>query len=339
MDILTSVFYKKNRKIPIWFMRQAGRYMPEYMDIRNNTENFLDLCYNSKKASTVTMQPINRFDFDAAILFSDILVLPDALGWDVRFEKGEGPILKKFKSEKDLEIINKSFLPRIENVYETVEKVRSKLPKEKSLIGFAGSPWTVASYMLEGRGKQSFAVSKNFLYTKNKLAKSLIDIITEKTIEYLSGQIKAGAQIIQLFDSWSGMLNGIYYEDFVLEPTKKIILELKKQHPDTPVIGFPKGSGYNYDKYIDYTGINGLGVDQFTPLSQMRKWQEKLVVQGNFDPVLLLGSKEVISNEARKILDTLDNKNFIFNLGHGILKETPVENVEHLVNFVKNYGK
>jgi uroporphyrinogen decarboxylase len=309
------------------------------MDIRKDSSDFLELCYDSEKAKKVTLQPIDRFDFDAAIIFSDILVLPHALGWKVAFKKGEGPILQKFETDKDLLYINNDFDKKINCIYDTVNKVRLSLDKNKSLIGFAGSPWTVASYMLEGKGKQDFSVSKNFLYNNKKLALQLIDIITEKTIEYLLGQINAGVDIIQLFDSWAGVLSGEEYEDFVIKPTKKIVSLVKHKYPSLPIIGFPRGSGYLYQEYIDQTDIDAIGVDQFVPINTMKKWQENIIVQGNFDPVLLLGKKEIIEKKANDILTCLDSKNFIFNLGHGILPNTPVENVQFLVNYVRNYQK
>ena len=339
MTVLQDTFLRKNNNVPIWFMIQAGRYLPEYMEIRKDSSDFLELCYDSEKAKKVTLQPIDRFDFDAAIIFSDILVLPHALGWKVAFKKGEGPILQKFETDKDLLYINNDFDKKINCIYDTVNKVRLSLDKNKSLIGFAGSPWTVASYMLEGKGKQDFSVSKNFLYNNKKLALQLIDIITEKTIEYLLGQINAGVDIIQLFDSWAGVLSGEEYEDFVIKPTKKIVSLVKRKYPSLPIIGFPRGSGYLYQEYIDQTDIDAIGVDQFVPINTMKKWQENIIVQGNFDPVLLLGGKEVIEKKAHDILTTLSNKNFIFNLGHGILPNTPVENVQFLVNYVRNYQK
>ena len=339
MTVLQDTFQRKNNNVPIWFMRQAGRYLPEYMDIRKDSSDFLELCYDSEKAKKVTLQPIDRFDFDAAIIFSDILVLPHALGWKVAFKKGEGPILQKFETDKDLLYINNDFDKKINCIYDTVNKVRLSLDKNKSLIGFAGSPWTVASYMLEGKGKQDFSVSKNFLYNNKKLALQLIDIITEKTIEYLLGQINAGVDIIQLFDSWAGVLSGEEYEDFVIKPTKKIVSLVKRKYPSLPIIGFPRGSGYLYQEYIDQTDIDAIGVDQFVPINTMKKWQENIIVQGNFDPVLLLGKKEIIEKKANDILTCLDSKNFIFNLGHGILPNTPVENVQFLVNYVRNYQK
>lgn len=339
MSNLKKTFQKTNKETPIWLMRQAGRYMSEYREIRKGVGNFLDLCYDSDKASEVTLQPIKRFGFDASIIFSDILVLPHALGWDVEFKQGEGPVLRKFESEKDFSLLNENFSGKINNIYDTVSKVKAQLPQNTSLIGFAGSPWTVVSYMLEGRGKQDFSTSKNFLYNQEDTAKKLINFITEKTITYLSGQIDAGAEIIQLFDSWSGMLNGYQYEEFVINPTIKIVSELKNKFPDVPIIGFPKGSGFKYDKYIDSTGIDGIGVDQFTPVSEMHRWQKKLVVQGNLDPVILLGDKQNIARSVDDILSVMDKENFVFNLGHGILPTTPVENVEYLVNYVRNYSK
>lgn len=339
MTVLQDTFQRKNNNVPIWFMRQAGRYLPEYMEIRKDSSDFLELCYDSEKAKKVTLQPIDRFDFDAAIIFSDILVLPHALGWKVAFKKGEGPILQKFETDKDLLHINNDFDKKINCIYDTVNKVRLSLDKNKSLIGFAGSPWTVVSYMLEGKGKQDFSVSKNFLYNNKKLALQLIDIITEKTIEYLLGQINAGVDIIQLFDSWAGVLSGGEYEDFVIKPTKKIVSLVKRKYPSLPIIGFPRGSGYLYQEYIDQTDIDAIGVDQFIPINTMKKWQENIIVQGNFDPVLLLGKKEIIEKKANDILTCLDSKNFIFNLGHGILPNTPIENVQFLVNYVRNYQK
>ena len=339
MNHFLKTFQQENTKIPIWLMRQAGRYMPEYMKIRSSVDNFLELCYDSNKAAEVTLQPINKFGFDAAIIFSDILVLPHALGWDVSFKQGEGPVLRKFESANDLSLLNENFSSKISNIYETVSKVKASLPKDVALIGFAGSPWTVVSYMLEGKGKQDFSVSKGFLYNQTETAKKLINYIAEKTIEYLSGQIDAGAEVVQLFDSWSGVLNESQYDEFVINPTIKIVSALKGKYPHIPVIGFPRGSGYNYEKYIKLTGINGVGVDQFTPVDKMNKWQKNIVVQGNLDPVVLLGDKSNIANAVDKILSSMDNKNFIFNLGHGILPTTPVKNVEYLVSYVRNYQK
>lgn len=329
--------FQKEDKCPIWIMRQAGRYLPEYREIRKTVNSFLELCYDVPKATEVTLQPIKRFGFDAAIVFSDILVLPDALGWDVTFEEKIGPLLRKFEKKEDLQYLKNTDNTKLTKIYEIINNVKGKLPKNTSLIGFTGSPWTVMSYMLEGRGKQTFEISKKFIYENTGLAKELLDLITEKTIIHLSGQIKAGANIVQLFDSWAGMLSGLEYDEFVIAPTKKIVTLLKLQFPTVPIIGFPRGSGLLYKIYIEETGIDAIGVDQFVPLKDMLLWSDKITVQGNMDPVILLTNKTLIARKADEILSIFQGKNLIFNLGHGILPNTPVENVEFLVNHVRNF--
>lgn len=326
----------KNGSIPIWLLRQAGRYMQEYMEIRRTEDNFLDLCYNTEKVVKITMQPINRYGLDSAIIFSDILIVPDALGWNVSFEKGEGPILDQFKSIDDLKKITKNLKPKINNIYESIAKTRSILGNDISLIGFCGSPWTVMSYMLEGKGKQDFSVSKQFLYNKKDIAHRLLEILIDATIEHLLNQISAGSDIVMLFDSWAGMLTSEEYDKFIIYATKKIVYAIKEIYPDIPVIGFPRCSGYLYEKYIEETLIDIVSVDQFIPLEVMSKWQNKIIIQGNMDPVALLSSKSYIQYKIDEILLKLERKNFIFNLGHGILQNTPVENVEFLVNYIKS---
>ena len=327
----------RKTKRPIWFMRQAGRYLPEYRQIRKSVGSFLDLCYDSKKVAEVTLQPLRRFDFSGAIIFSDILVLPHALGWDVRFEESVGPVLSQFRTRDDLKNLKNLDVSKLDRVYSAINEVKANLEDNKFLIGFAGSPWTVASYLLEGKGKQDFSVSKNFLNQNLDLARQLIEIITENTIVHLAGQIKAGCDIVQLFDSWAGMLTGDDYAEFVIAPTKRIVSQLKVMFPNVPIIGFPKGSGFLYENYIRNTGIDILGVDQFVPVGEMRKWQDNLPVQGNLDPVVLLGNKDNIAKSAEKILSNLEPSKFIFNLGHGILPTTPIENVEFLVNYVHDF--
>ena len=335
MTCLIDTIKGKGKKTPIWLLRQAGRYLPEYMAVRKTTSGFLELCYDSEKAAKVTLQPVERFGLDAAIIFSDILVLPHALGWNVSFKEGEGPALEKFESEKCFKKLNKKLDPKINNIYETVSKVKSKLPAKTSLIGFAGSPWTVVSYMIEGRGRHDFSHSKMFLYNNQKLVAKLIDFITNNTIQYLSEQIKAGADVAMLFDSWAGVLSGSEYDDFVIKPTKIIVDSLKKKFPNVPIIGFPRASGYNYDKYISQTGVDVVSVDQFTPVDNMKKWQKDIVVQGNLDPAVLLSNKNAIKDKVDQILQRLDKKKFIFNLGHGILPATDPKNVEFLINYVR----
>ncbi|WP_250311364.1 uroporphyrinogen decarboxylase [Rickettsia endosymbiont of Oedothorax gibbosus] len=337
MNQILQTFKKNNNYTPIWLMRQAGRYLPEYQKIRKTVSGFLNLCYDVNKAVEVTLQPIRRYNFDAAIVFSDILVLPDALGWDVKFEENIGPILRKFQSKEDFKYLKENSSEKLNVVYEIINKIKANLPTNTVLIGFAGSPWTVMTYMLEGKGKQSFETSKRFIYENNNLAQELLDFITEKTIIHLIGQVRAGADLVQLFDSWAGILEETEYDQFVIQSTKKIVIALKKQFPYLPIIGFPRGSGLLYEKYINNTGVDVIGVDQFVPVSSMKLWSEKIIVQGNLDPFILLTNQEIIEEKVSKIILNFKRKNFIFNLGHGILPNTPVENVEFLVNYVRKF--
>ncbi len=337
MKHISQIFKNTNHSIPIWLMRQAGRYLPEYQKIRKTTSSFLDLCYDVDKAAEVTLQPIRRFGFDAAIIFSDILVLPDALGWNVRFEENVGPILHTFESKEDFKYLQNDPHKKLDKVYEIISKVKSDLPEGTSLIGFSGSPWTVMTYMLEGKAKQKFEKSNKFIYENNDLAHELIELITNQTINHLIGQVNAGADLVQLFDSWSGVLEEEEYTKFVIEPTKKIVLALKEKFPLLPIIGFPKGSGFLYDRYISETGVTVIGVDQFIPVNVMKSWSKKIVVQGNLDPFVLLTNKEIIEKKVNKIISNFREGNLIFNLGHGILPNTPIENVEFLVNYVRKF--
>ncbi len=337
---LSKIFKKTCSTIPIWLMRQAGRYLPEYNDIRKNNKNFLDLCYNSKLVTEITLQPIKRFNIDAAIIFSDILVLPHSLGWDITFKKNYGPILDKFRSIKDLSKLKNNFNTQIENIYESIILTKQKLPKKIPLIGFSGSPWTVISYMIEGgKNSNNFLESKKLLYNEQKLIKTLINFITDKTIEHLSNQIKAGVDIIQLFDSWAGILSNYDYNDLVIKPTTMIVESIRKNFPHIPIIGFPKGSGFLYTKYIKETKIDIISVDQYIPINIMKEWQSNIIIQGNLDPIILLCDKKIISKAINNILSQININKFIFNLGHGILPNTDPNNVEFLVNYIKSYNE
>lgn len=337
MNQILQTFKNNNIKIPIWLMRQAGRHLPEYRKVRGNVTNFLELCYDVEKAVEVTLQPVKRYNLDAAIIFSDILILPDALGWRVKFEQGEGPVLQQFQKEDDFKYFKELNKEKLNKIYEIIRKVRKQLLPDKTLIGFTGAPWTVMTYLLEGRGKQNFQITKNFIYENNKLAQELVDFITKKTIIHLIGQIEAGVDIVQLFDSWAGILAEKEYDQFVIQPTKKIIRTLKEKFPTLPIIGFPRGSGFLYENYINNTGITAIGVDQFVPISVMKNWSNKIVVQGNLDPLILLTNKEIIEKKVKELITNFPEKNFIFNLGHGILPDTPVKNVEILVNCVREF--
>lgn len=338
MNKLINTLLKKERfeKPPIWIMRQAGRYLPEYREIRSNVKNFLELCYTPKLACEVTLQPITRFDLDAAIIFSDILVIPDALGVKVEFVKNEGPKLGSFELKNlKVENIEKHLAP----VFEALALTKSKLAKDKALIGFSGSPWTLACYMIEGGGSKNFELTREKAIHDEKFFAELIEILTQSIIKYLSAQIKAGADVVKLFDSWAGVLPPAQLQKWVIEPTQKIVSEIKKLHPNIPVICFPRGIGANYEEFARIVAPHGLALDQNLPRNWVKKnLQENLgqVVQGNLDNFLLaFGSKKEIEKEVLNILETFGDHPFIFNLGHGILPETPIENVELVMSLVK----
>lgn len=317
---------------PFWFMRQAGRYMAEYRALRETAGSFLNLCMNPVYAAEVTLQPIRKFDMDAAILFADILLVPMALGIDLKFENGEGPKLGSFDIEK-LQYDQTKLQP----VFETLKLLRQALElRNKALIGFAGSPWTVATYMVEGGSSKDFAKVKSF--AKNQPAKfqKIIDVIVEATIKYLTSQIDAGAQALQLFDSWASVLDEKEFERWVIKPTGQIIAALKKHNPEVKLIGFPRQVEKELlKKFVSQTGVNGVSIDHTINL----EWafaNLNTVIQGNLDPALLLKSQEEIGREAKRIIAAAKGKAFIFNLGHGINQHTPVENVAYLSELIKN---
>ena len=329
--ILAIISQKKEIPQTIWLMRQAGRYLPEYMEIRKNIGNFLDLCYNPELAAEVTLQPMRRFDLDAAIVFSDILVVPNYLGLKLEFTINHGPELEEVKDIKQLDLAN------IENIptYQTIKNTKKRLKENKALIGFAGAPWTVCTYIFSD-GSKDYQRIKKLAYEDSSLLNQTMEILTVATINYLSMQIKAGADIVKIFDSWAGILPEDLYIKYVINPTKKIMDELKKIHPNTPIIAFPRNSGYLYEKYLKEVNPDVIAVDQNLPFEIIKKLAEKVIIQGNLDPVILLTNKEIIKKNVDKIKKSFANQEFIFNLGHGILPNTPIENVEYLVNYVKN---
>ncbi len=332
---------KSCSKPPIWIMRQAGRYLPEYLEVRSKINNFLDLCYNPQLACEVTLQPIRRFNFDSAIIFSDILVIPDALGLKVDFVKNHGPKLANFNLESDLlklntQDINKNLNP----VYEAINLTRSKLDKAIDLIGFCGAPWTLACYMLEGGGSKNFEKIRQISLKNEEDFGNLIKILTESLKIYLTSQIKAGANIVKIFDSWAGILPPTLLEKWVINPAIEIVNYLKLNHPEIPVIYFPKAIGNGYEVFAKKVNSDGLAIDQNLDLNwAIENIYEKnnRIIQGNLDNfILAFGDKKIIENEVRKILKTFENKPFIFNLGHGILPQTPIENVEFLLKLIRN---
>ncbi len=331
---------EKNSNPPIWVMRQAGRYLPEYRAIRSDVKNFLELCYTPKLASEVTLQPIRRFGFDAAIIFSDILVIPDALGVKVEFVKNEGPKLQKISNLEDLKTFKTDNIKsHLNPVFEALALTKSKLDKDVALIGFSGSPWTLACYMIEGGGSKNFESVRRSAIENEEFFSQLIEILTVSIIEYLSHQIKAGADVVKLFDSWAGVLPPEQLRKWVIAPTKKIVSEIKKLHPNIPVICFPRGVGVNYEEFAREVAPHGLAIDQTLERNWVKKnLQENLgqVVQGNLDNILLaFGSKKEIEKEVLNILESFSDQPFIFNLGHGILPETPIENVELVLDLVR----
>jgi uroporphyrinogen decarboxylase len=325
---------------PIWIMRQAGRYLPEYMKTRSQIDNFLDLCYNPKLACEVTLQPIKRFEFDSAIIFSDILVIPDALGVKVDFIKNHGPKLAKFDLENDLKNLKIANINNhLNNVYEAISLTRSKLSNDKALIGFCGAPWTLACYMIEGGGSKNFDKVREMALKNEKLFAELIEILSESLKIYLTSQINAGADIIKIFDSWAGVLPPTQIQKWIIDPAKKIVNYLKENHPEIPIIYFPKSIGVNYEKFAQEVDCQALALDQNLEKNWAKKYlQQNLnkTIQGNLDNFLLaFGDKKDIEKEVRNILDTFNDKPFIFNLGHGILPQTPIENVELILKIIR----
>lgn len=323
---------------PVWMMRQAGRYLPEYRATRAEAGSFLDLCYNPDFAVEVTLQPIRRFDFDASILFSDILVVPHALGRDLRFEEGRGPLMTPIAVEEvaALRAVDRdAFHVNLEPVYETVRRLRAELPGKTTLLGFCGAPWTVATYMIAGHGTPDQAPARLFGFAHPKEMEALLDLLAERSADHLIRQIEAGADAVQIFDSWSGVLDEASFEAYCVRPVRKMVERIRAAFPDTPVIGFPKGAGSLYDDYRGKTGVNALGLDWSVPLSQARRLQEGGAVQGMLDPLRLQAGGQALDEGVEAILEALCDGPLVFNLGHGVTPQTPVGHVERMVRLVK----
>jgi uroporphyrinogen decarboxylase len=320
---------------PLWLMRQAGRYLPEYLSLRATKGGFLDLCYDPASAAEVTLQPIRRFGFDGAILFSDILVIPHALGQDLWFEEGEGPRLAPTLVDAALSAL----IPapeRLQPVYETVRRVKAGLPPQTTFLGFAGSPWTIATYMVAGRGSKDQASARRMAYNDPQAFSAIITAIADLTIDYLGAQIDAGVDAVQLFDSWAGSLSPAQYEQWVIAPTARIVAALKARYPETPIIGFPKGSGGKLPAYARETGVDALGVDETVdPAWAHANLPQDIPVQGNLDPLALIAGGHVLDTAIDRILNAFAGRPHIFNLGHGILPDTPIAHVEHLIARVR----
>ncbi len=327
---------KHEPRPPVWLMRQAGRYLPEYRALRAEKGGFLELVNDSDAAAEVTLQPIKRFGFDGAILFSDILVIPHALGQDLWFEEGEGPRLAPKLVDHTLAALLKA-PERLLPVYATVARVKSQLPPGTTFLGFAGSPWTVATYMVAGQGSKEQAEARRYAYRDPSGFQAIIDAISDMTVDYLSGQIEAGVDAVQLFDSWSGSLSPAQFEQWVIAPTVRIVDQVRMRHPGTPIIGFPKGAGGKLPAYARETGVNAVGLDETVdPLWAHTHLPENLPVQGNLDPLVLITGGEELTSAVDRILGSFPGRPHVFNLGHGILPDTPIKHVEQLLAQVRN---
>lgn len=320
---------------PVWMMRQAGRYLPEYRETRKRAGSFLDLCYNPELAVEVTLQPIRRFGFDAAILFSDILVVPHALGRELRFEEGRGPLMLPMAAGDVDRLDRERFHVNLSPVYETVRELRRVLPAETTLLGFCGAPWTVATYMIAGHGTPDQAPARLFGYRDPVAMKRLLDVLAESSAEYLIRQIEAGADAVQIFDSWSGVLDEVSFDSYCMGPVAAIVRKVKSAYPDVPIIGFPKGAGSRYDGYRERTGVTALGLDWTVPLSQARRLQAGGAVQGNLDPMRVVAGGTALDSGVDAILASLGGGPLVFNLGHGITPEAPIENVERMLKRIR----
>ena len=316
-------------------MRQAGRYLPEYRALRAGAKGFLDLCFDPVRAAEITLQPVMRFDVDAAILFSDILVIPYALGRRVDFVEGEGPRLDPI-DERGIERLEDAYaVERLLPVLETVSAVKVRLAPEKTLIGFCGAPWTVATYMIAGRGTVDQAPALEFGTRNPDAMQRLIDTLVTTSADYLVAQIRAGADVVQIFDTWAGVLDDDGFERWCVQPTAEIVRQVRANEPDARIIGFPKGIGEKLEHYVAATEIDGVSLDWTVPLDLARRLQSRIAVQGNLDPKILVDGGDALDAATDEILDALSEGRFIFNLGHGILPETPVVHVAQLVERVR----
>lgn len=323
--------------VPIWMMRQAGRHLPEYLELRSRAKDFLDFCYSPSMAAEATLQPIRRYDMDAAILFADILLILDAMGLDVRFEKGVGPIVETVEAEADLNRAPVEMaVQRLSPVYETVDRVRSQLGPDKALIGFCGAPWTVALYAIEGRGGTDKSSARGWAYSRQDLLKALLDRIVEISAHYLAAQVKAGADALMIFESWAEGLPSDLFQTLVVEPNAALIKRLRHMGVTVPIIGFPRGAATMIGSYAEQVAVNGIGLDTaISPEHVLKAVPDSIAVQGHLDPVLLIEGGPAMEKRVREILEAYKGRPHIFNLGHGVRPETPIPHVERVVEIVR----
>jgi len=322
---------------PVWLMRQAGRYLPEYRAVREKAGGFLDLCFNPELAADVTLQPVRRFGFDAAILFSDILVVPLALGRKLWFVEGEGPRLEPLLDAKALMSVQREMDGKLlAPIYETVRQVKAELASKTALIGFCGAPWTVATYMVAGQGTPDQSPAKTLAALEPKAFQYLIDCLVDASADYLAQQLQAGADVVQIFDTWAGSLPTNEFERWCVQPTKRLVAKLRAKIPSAKVIGFPRGAGGKFPRYVDETGVDAVGLESGIDRRFAREEiQSRLPVQGNVDPQILLAGGEALDREVDAVMEAFSGGPFIFNLGHGILPTTPIAHVERMLKRVR----
>ena len=322
---------------PVWLMRQAGRYLPEYRAVRAEAGDFVNLCTTPRLAAEVTLQPIRRYGFDAAILFSDILMVPWALGQGLAFKEGEGPVLPPIRDAEGLKRLDGKKLPgAVAPILETVERTRAGLPDTVAMIGFAGSPFTVACYMVEGGGSKDHAHIRELAYTDPALLDAMMDLLVDATVSYLAGQVGAGAEVLMLFDSWAGVLSPSLFRRLVVAPTARIVSALRARHPGVPVIGFPRLAGTLAAEYVAQTGVNAVALDTGVDLALVaRQLPATVATQGNLDPAALVAGGDALASEADAVLHAVRGRPHIFNLGHGIVPHTPPEHVAQLLHRVR----
>jgi uroporphyrinogen decarboxylase len=316
-------------------MRQAGRYLPEYRELRKKAKSFLDFCYTPEMAVEATMQPIRRYGFDAAILFSDILVMPDALGRDVHFVTGEGPRMTPITVAEINALNSDNILDHLVPVLSAISRLRSDLSSDTALLGFCGAPWTVATYMIAGRGTPDQAPSRLFMYQNPDALAKLLDVLADASAEYLIAQLDAGADAVKIFDSWSGVLDEIAFKQNCVRPVKRIIDKVRAARPGTRIIAFPKGAGQFYRGYREQTGADMIALDWTVPLEFAAELQKEGAVQGNLDPLRVVAGKVAIKEGVDRIMDALGNGPFVFNLGHGITPDADPEDMDYLVRYVR----
>ncbi len=320
---------------PIWMMRQAGRHLPEYLEVRATAKNFIDFCFSPDKAAEVTLQPVHRYDMDAAILFADILLIPIGLGRNVRFVKGKGPELDPITISDISKLTIENAAERVSSVYETVSRVRNMLDGSKALIGFCGGPWTVATYMIEGQGSPTKEIAKRFAYEHPKAMDDLLNALVISSADYLIAQAQAGADVLKIFESWAEGLSPDLFERLVIKPTAKIVKRIRAGGINKPIIGFPRGAGLNALRYANSTNITAIAAGTDTPMDKFRaRLPENMPYQGNLDPLALRIGGDVLREAVQKVLDTVSGPH-IFNLGHGVTPDVKIANVHAVINHIR----